>query len=785
MNLPSRFTSHEPDQRERLILERISDAFVALDNNARCTYANEHAGRFLKRRPEDLIGKHIWTEFPESVGRPFQHRCEEAMASQQSVSFEDYFAPWDRWFESRLYPSPNGVSIFFHEITERKRAEAVLRDSQAHLLLAVESSNTGLWDWNLATNEVYYSAIWKRQIGYQDHEIQNRFDEWQSRVHPDDLQHALKVVNDFLASPWPNYENEFRFRHKDGSYRWILTKAALLRDEHGNPARMLGSHLDITERKRVEEMLRASEAKLREQLREIEQIYAYSPIGLFIFDREYRFLRINERMAQINGFSIAHHIGKTLDEIAPDLATFLKEAYRPIFERGEPVLNVEIHGKTPKDPEHERDWIGNYFPLMSETGEVIGLIGAVLEITERKQAEELQQKLEEQLRQSQKMEAVGTLAGGIAHDFNNLLSAILGNAELAHQDIDSAHPVQVSIEEIRRAGQRAKQLVQRLLAFGRPQESERKPVQLAPIVEEAIRLLRSTLPAGVELNFNATATAAVRADASQVHQVVLNLATNAWHALSNHAGHIDIRLAACRVDSSLRRLHPELQVGPHVQLTVSDSGSGIDAAILNRIFEPFFTTKPAGQGSGLGLSVVHGIVRSHGGAIGVESQPGHGTTFNIYFPACDDSAVSTAGTTAISVRGSGERILFIDDEEPLVYLTVRFLERLGYRVDGYTQATEALASFAADPDGYDLAITDYNMPGMTGLEVAQRLLQIRPNATVVLASGYVRPQEIEQARALGIREIILKPNTVEELAPVVQRLLAERGQVPDAIAAPT
>jgi PAS domain S-box-containing protein len=245
------------------VMERVADGFVALDKDWHYVYVNQQAALMLNRqKPEDLIGRHIWTEYPEGVGQPFYHAYYRAMETQQPVILEDYYTPWDRWFENRIYPSPDGLTIYFTEITERKHAEIALQQAEARLRLIVQAANVGLWDWDLETNQVYYSPEWKRQIGYEDHEISNDFSEWQSRVHPDDLEAALQTVQEYLAHPYPNYRNEFRFRHKDGSYRWILVQADLVYDEQGKPIRMPGSHIDITEHKEMEQTLRESQRQL-------------------------------------------------------------------------------------------------------------------------------------------------------------------------------------------------------------------------------------------------------------------------------------------------------------------------------------------------------------------------------------------------------------------------------------------------------------------------------------------------------------------------------------------
>jgi CheY-like chemotaxis protein len=372
------------------------------------------------------------------------------------------------------------------------------------------------------------------------------------------------------------------------------------------------------------------------------------------------------------------------------------------------------------------------------------------------------------------MEALGTLAGGIAHDFNNILGAIIGNVELARQDVGATHPAMQSLDEIRKASHRAKDLVQRILTFASQHQEPQSVIRLRPVVEEAVTFLRATLPAGVEVaaTFDPDAPT-VLADSTQIHQVLINLCTNAWQAMNGHAGRIDIRLDSITLDAEAARADANLQPGHFARLCVTDTGTGMDAATLERIFEPFFTTKPVGQGTGLGLSVVHGIVKAHDGAITVTSQPGEGTTFSLYFAAAEAperrAAPEDVTPTLLPAPG-GHNVLYLDDEESLVFLVTRMLERLGYRVSGYTRAEEALAAVRADPGQFDLVVTDLNMPGMSGLDVARELARLRPDLPVVLASGYITEELRAQAPQAGVRQLIYKPSTVEELCAAVQRL---------------
>jgi len=400
------------------------------------------------------------------------------------------------------------------------------------------------------------------------------------------------------------------------------------------------------------------------------------------------------------------------------------------------------------------------------------------DISERKRAEETKSQLEAQLRESQKMEAIGTLAGGIAHDFNNILGAIMGNVALARKGVGADDRALVSLEEINKAGERAKRLVQQILAFSRRQPQEMVDQPLRPLVEEVVKLLRAILPAGVEI---ATACAAhplyVRADATQIEQVLLNLCTNAWHAMEGRAGRIEIRLDEVVLDAAAAGSLPGLQPGRHARLGISDNGKGMDAATQARIFEPFFTTKALGHGTGLGLAVVHGIVKAHLGAITIHSALGEGATFQLYFPAVAAPHAEALPEPAAPdpARGSGQHVLYVDDDEAMVFLVIRMLEGLGYRVSGYGRAEAALAAVRAHPGDFDLAVTDFNMPGLSGLEVAQELARIRADLPVVITSGYITEELSAAARAAGVRHLVYKPNTVDELSGTIQRLLGTAG----------
>jgi two-component system cell cycle sensor histidine kinase/response regulator CckA len=396
------------------------------------------------------------------------------------------------------------------------------------------------------------------------------------------------------------------------------------------------------------------------------------------------------------------------------------------------------------------------------------------DLTARKRIEAQRNALESQLRESQKMQAIGTMAGGIAHDFNNIISAILGNVDLARQDAGTASPALVSLNEIDKAGRRARDLVRQILTFSRNKSPKRIPTQLADVVQETVHLLKVTLPPLIEMQVALTpGSPLVLADATQVEQALLNLCTNAIQAIGSQRGTVSIELGyelQTNPDQVERRGGAR---GPHVSLSVRDTGSGIDTETQQRIFEPFFTTKPVGQGTGLGLAVVHGIMRTHLGSIDVQSSPERGSLFTLYFPVTEAvlMPVPVESPKTVNIQGRGQRIMYVDDDEALVFLVERALTRKGFAVSTFTNPRLAVDALRTSPLDYDLVVTDYNMPGFSGIDLLRETRLIRATLPVALASGYVTPEIEASALAEGARALIHKPNDVNEMCETLQRLL--------------
>jgi nitrogen-specific signal transduction histidine kinase/CheY-like chemotaxis protein len=396
----------------------------------------------------------------------------------------------------------------------------------------------------------------------------------------------------------------------------------------------------------------------------------------------------------------------------------------------------------------------------------------VRDVEERQRAEATRRTLEAELFHAQKMEAIGTLAGGIAHVFNNILAAIVGNAEMARNDPALGATVRQDIDEVLRATQRARDLVRQILTFSRKQDAERRPIRVAEVIEDVMRLIRATTPSTIELRSSIDdPDATILGDSTQLHQVLMNLCTNAAHAVGDTHGTISLGLTRDTIDSGA--LRGDLLPGRYVRVSVSDTGHGMDRATMERVFEPFFTTKAPGVGTGLGLAVVHGIVRNHDGVALVESEPGAGTTFSLYFPLLAPVAVRSNTEAGDVPRGAGERVLFVDDEPALTAVTGRILERLGYNVLALRSATEALSVFRANPSAFDLVISDLTMPDLTGAQLTVEMRRLRANVPVILSTGYLDRLDGLTANSLQVRELLMKPYTTETLATAVHRALRD------------
>ena len=567
-------------------------------------------------------------------------------------------------------------------------------------------------------------------------------------------------------------ENELtEVRTRQGERRHCLFSSVVV--ELGGERCVVSMAVDVTEQERTAAALRRSEQRYQHILDSAQDwVWEVNEAGAYTF--------ASQRVRDVLGYEPAEILGKTpFDFMPPAEAKRVRKAFagrtaqRQAFRALE---NINRH-KDGRLVILESSGV----PVLDDAGHFRGYRGIDRDITQRKRDEEAKASLEAQLRQTQKLEAIGTLAGGIAHDFNNILGAILSFTELALDETRDRPEVQDWLGNVLTGSRRAKDLVRQILAFSRRGGQDRRPMALQLIVREAVKLLRSTLPATLEVHFEfGEDLPLILADPTQMHQVLVNLCTNAAHAMGGRAGRLEITLTALTPEADFRCHHPDLGERKYVRLTVRDSGHGMDEAVVKRIFEPFFTTKGPGEGTGLGLAVVHGIVRGHEGAIYVASQPGQGSVFDLFFPALPDEP-GRLDELALAPRpkGRGERVLFVDDEPALVQAAEVELSRLGYQPVGQSNPHQALKLFRAQPDDFDLVVTDLTMPGLTGVELATALLALRPNLPILLTTGFAKTWTPEALRELGIREVLAKPLEAATLAQALDAVLHAPGASAD------
>lgn len=541
-----------------------------------------------------------------------------------------------------------------------------------------------------------------------------------------------------------------------GGKTYLLGTASVLHDSRGNIVGAIESIRDITERRQAEEALVQAEEKYR-------GIFENAIMGIFQTTPEGRILSANPAFARILGYDSPEEVIDTITDLS-------RQVYVNPERRVELLHLVEERGAV-RDFEvrfFRRDqstaWIALSLRAVRNSGSTLLYYeGTAQDVTDRKL-------LESRLRQSQKMEAIGTLAGGIAHDFNNILAAIIGFTEMTKGRLQQRE-LQHYLEQVLKASDRARNLVGQILAFSRQVDKEIKPVDISLLVKEALKLLRATLPSTIEIRPRMTRElGAVLADPTQLHQVIMNLCTNAAHAMRERGGVLEVGLTMVEVTLETTLVHQGLRPGLYVKLTVTDTGTGIEPRIIDRIFDPFFSTKGRGEGTGLGLSVVYGIVKEYGGTVTVQSEPGTGSTFSVYLPQIEHGEKSPEETFD-NIPGGNERVFFVDDEDILAEMGREMLAGLGYEVVAATSGTEALELFRTQPDRFDLVITDMTMPGITGKDLARELLQIRPDLPIILCTGFSEIISEEEAKALGIKEFLMKPLSLRAIATAMRNVL--------------
>jgi PAS domain S-box-containing protein len=644
---------------------------------------------------------------------------------------------------------------------KQKRAEAALRLSEERYATAMTGSNEGHWVWDIASDELYSSPLVREIFDIGPDAVPGKRDAFLAQVnfYADDRTGLQERVDSHLAGRTPRFEHEYRIVRRDGQVRWLQSRGQCFRDSDGRPVRMAGATIDITERRQSEEALRQSEQRYQLAIAGVNQ-------GVWDWDLASDMVFMSARAQSLLGIEPGRQLRTRREWISsweyhPDDRLSVRNALSEYLRGATPSFEAEYrmrHASGEWRWYHDRG-----VALRDEDGRPYRMAGSLEDVTDRKQAEAQRDRLEEQLRQAQKLEAMGTLAGGVAHDFNNILAAILGYGEMAQKAAVEGTPLRRYVDAAMSAGMRAKALVERILAFSRSGMGERVDVHAQSVVGEVLDIVEGALPVGVTLERTLNAgDAAVLGDPTQLHQVVMNLCSNAVQAVDG-AGRVAVVLDCIVLEEPRLVTTCNLPAGPYVRLCVADTGAGIDPRVVHRIFDPFFTTKSVGVGTGLGLSLVHGIVTDLGGGIDVENRPGEGAAFTVYVPRHGDIRPPANVDEPVG-GGSGETIMLVDDETALVRLGEEMMAELGYEPVGFSSSIAALESFRGAPHRFDAVLSDEAMPDMTGAELAQEIHRIRPDIPVVLMTGFTSAALANRARDAGVVEVLAKPLVARDIA---------------------
>jgi len=705
-----------------------------------------------------------------------------ALAIQQKRAFEElsrHRHHLEDLIKDRTRELMEAVESLQREVSERRKAEEALGKISHLNKLILESMVEGICGLDSEGKVTFVNPAAAHMVGWKIPDLVGR------------LMHTIIHHTRPNGSPYPREEcaickayktgaiqhvDSEVFWRKDGSSFPVEYISTPMHDEEDNLVGTVVAFKDITERKQAQAVLQKEQERLA-------IVLDGNPIPAFVIDREHKVVFWNRACETLTGVPKEKALGRPADSEAfypgqvratlADVVLEMDEDLMRMLYGNKSLARCSFHSEAFEASDRLKvagteKYI--YFlaaRLRDSSGEVIGAIETFQDISEQEQ-------LHRQLRQAQKMQAIGTLAGGIAHDFNNILMAIIGYADMAMEEVQEGSTAWQHLDQVFKAGQRAKDLVKQILAFSRQSEQERQPVQIVLIIKETLKFLRASLPTTIVIRQKVSSgSGLVMADPTQMHQVLMNLCSNAAHAMREKGGALEVSLMDVDITAEDTTARSDLKAGAYVKLTVSDTGHGMDREIMERIFDPYFSTKGPGEGTGMGLAMVHGIIKSYGGSIIAHSERGKGSTFQIFIPRIDSEVGNDGIEDAEPLPRGTERILFVDDEEMLVNMAELMLDRLGYEVTATTSSLEALDVFRTRPEAFDLVITDQTMPIMTGAKLAEKMLQIRPDILIILCTGYSESINPERAKAIGIREFIPKPLVRREIARTIRRVLDE------------
>lgn len=752
-------TKAEEAERQRLnVLESISDAFLAIDTDWNFTYANAQACALLRRSPEDILGKNLWQVYPETVGSEFERQYRHAVASRQTVRFQHFYPPLSMWVDIAVYPIPDGLAVYFRDVTSDRQHQEQLRLVNAALSRlndVVMITDALALDEPDGPRIVYVNDAFERQTGYTKDEAIGRTPRMLQGPASSPEQRAR--IRTALEKKEPIRCEVLNYAKSGKSY-WLELDITPLFDDQGLCTHYVAVERDITQRKHQEDELKQAQERFELISKATNDV---------IWDWSFTANKVwwNNSVTDVFGY--------TLSELAPGPESWTDHIHPDDTERVVHGIHEVIDGTAElwsaeyrflKADASYAHVVDRGFVIRDENGKAIRMVGSMLDITDRME-------IEQKLRESQKLEALGHLTGGIAHDFNNLLTVVLGNAEML-AELSTDPQIKPMAEMTLSAAKRGAELTSRLLAFARRQPLDPKPTDINEQVRAMRPLIRRTLPENIELEFiPAPSLGTAEVDAGELDTALLNLVVNARDAMPG-GGRLTIETANASLDETYANTHSEVLAGDYVMICVSDTGVGMDTNTLQRVFEPFFTTKPVGKGNGLGLSMVFGFTKQSGGHISVYSEPGEGTTVKLYFPKIQSAAQSPANQGAQTpLTGGTEHILVAEDDDLVLQNLAGQLRMLGYRVTTVTNGPDALDALKNHSD-IDLLLTDIIMPGgMNGRELADKAQQAYPDLKVLFTSGYTENAIVHQGRLDAGVDLLSKPYTRYALSTKIRKVL--------------
>ncbi|MBI2815148.1 MAG: PAS domain S-box protein [Opitutae bacterium] len=772
LRLQSAAALRASEERFRLASQAVFDVIWDQDVLAGTIWWNEHFQPLFGHRPEET-GADCWRDCLHPDDRARVVAGVRAALTGNGTSWSDTYRFRRKngsyaFVEDRAHiirdaaGRPTRLIGAMRDVTERKATEFALRDNEARFRALVESVSQGYYVTNHRSLFTYCNPAVLAVVGRTPRELLGT--SVFRLVAAEDRPRVIAAFRQWAQDGSTETAIDFRLTTASGKMLWVEQTTNLVRNPAGRLVESRCIVRDVTERKSAEKVMRESEALFR-------GIFEASPIPILLSTApEGRLTDANAMALRLFGYSREEVLGRTTGELGLWAKPGQREEFfrRIAAEKTVPVYEAVMRTKAGEER------------VMLCTGTLLMLAGSArvlasaVDITAVRKIEAEQAAMQERALVAQKHEALGTLAGGIAHDFNNILTGVLNYTQLAQSDCPPTHPqIKEFLGEVLKCGHRAKEMVRQILLFSRAESAERRPLMLQHTVQEALALLRSTIPATVAIKADlGQPVTVVHANATQIHQIVMNLGINAAHAMQEQGGTLTVRLRQQLVDGALASELPDLKPGRHLCLEVSDTGAGMESAVIARIFEPFFTTKKAGEGTGLGLAVVQSVMRTHQGAVLVRSQPGQGTTFELFFPvppALPPVAVVVAKDLP---HGRGQRILLVDDEPTVGKSMKLLLERLGYKVTTFTNPAHALIRWEAAPDDFAALIVDYQMPAMTGPVLANKLRAARPGLPVFIMSGFAGTHSPEKLRSEGFTDFLHKPVDLHELARALAAALA-------------